>query len=112
MSVTSQATDEEAAAAQTFFTWFYQHANMVKWSLASGWPPLTTDVTADEVAENAVVSALTDQSQYGAALLPGVIKSTDVLTAMDTATQKALSGGDPADLLATAQKEISAALGQ
>ncbi len=112
MSVTSQATDEEAAAAQTFFTWFYQHANMVKWSLASGWPPLTTDVTADEVAENPVVSALTDQSQYGAALLPGVIKSTDVLTAMDTATQKALSGGDPADLLATAQKEISAALGQ
>lgn len=110
MSVTTQATDEELAAAETFFTWFYQHANMVKWSLASGWPPLTTDVTADEVSDNPVVAALTDQSQYGAALLPGVIASTDVLTAMDTATQKALTGGDPAELLAAAQKDISAAL--
>jgi multiple sugar transport system substrate-binding protein len=110
MSITSQATDEEAAAAKTFFTWFYQHDNMVTWSLGSGWPPLTTDVTADEVADNPVVAALTDQSQYGVALLPGVIASTDVLTAMDTATQKALAGGDPADLLAAAQKEMTAAL--
>lgn len=110
MTVTSQATDEELAAAETFFTWFYQHENMVKWSLASGWPPLTTDVTADEVAENPVVAALTEQSQYGVALLPGVIASTDVLTAMDTATQKALAGGNPGELLATAQTDITAAL--
>lgn len=110
ISVTSQASAEEKAAAEQFLTWFYQQENMVTWSLASGWPPLTTEVTADDVAENPVVSALTEQSQYGVALLPGVIPSTDVLTAMDTATQKALAGGDPAELLAAAQKEMEAAL--
>ena len=110
MSVTSESTDEEKAAAETFFTWFFQHDNMITWSLGSGWPPLTTDVTSDEVAENPVVAALTDQSQYGVALLPGVIPSTDVLTSLDTATQKAMAGGDPAELLATAQDEMTATL--
>ncbi|WP_254359455.1 ABC transporter substrate-binding protein [Microbacterium hominis] len=110
LSVTSQATDAERAAIQEFLTWFYQKENMVTWSLASGWPPLTTEVTPADVAENEVVAALTDQSQYGAALLPGVIPSTDVLTAMDTATQKALAGGDVASLLTSAQQEIEAAL--
>jgi multiple sugar transport system substrate-binding protein len=110
LSVTSQATDDEKAAIQTFLTWFYQKENMVTWSLASGWPPLTSEVTAADVAENEVVAALTDQSQYGAALLPGVIPSTDVLTAMDTATQKGLAGGDVAALLAAAQQEMEAAL--
>ncbi|MFG6446455.1 ABC transporter substrate-binding protein [Microbacterium sp. P07] len=110
MSVTAQASDEEKAAAESFFTWFYQKDNMVTWSLASGWPPLTSDVTSEDVAENPVVAALTDQSEYGVALLPGVIASTDVLTALDTATQKALAGGDPAELLATAQSEMEAAL--
>jgi len=110
LAITSQATDAEKAAIQTFLTWFYQKENMVTWSLASGWPPLTSEVTPDDVAENAVVAALAEQSQYGVALLPGVVPSTDVLTAMDTATQKALAGGDPADLLQTAQKDIEAAL--
>lgn len=110
MSVTSQATDEEKTAAQTFLTWFYQKKNMITWSLASGWPPLTSEVTPDDVAENEVVAALTEQAQNGVALLPGVIPSTDVLTAMDTATQKALAGGDIAALLDTAQKEMEAAL--
>lgn len=110
MSITAQASAEEKAAAEKFFTWFYQKENMVTWSLASGWPPLTSEVSAEDVAENPVVSALTEQSQYGAALLPGVIPSTDVLTALDTATQKALAGGDPAELLRTAQQEMEAAL--
>lgn len=110
LSVTSQATEDEKAAIQTFFTWFYAKDNMVTWSLASGWPPLTSEVTAADVAENEVVAALTDQSQYGVALLPGVIPSTDVLTAMDTATQKALAGGDIPALLTTAQQEMEAAL--
>lgn len=110
LSITSQATDDEKAAVQTFLTWFYQKENMITWSLASGWPPLTSEVTAADVAENAVVAALTEQSQYGVALLPGVIPSTDVLTAMDTATQKALAGGDVAALLSSAQAEMEAAL--
>lgn len=112
VTVTSQATEEEMAAAQEFFTWFYGQENMVTWSLASGWPPLTTDVTADQVAENPVVAALTEQSQYGVALLPGVIPSTDVLVALDTVTQKALAGGDIEELLAAAQAEIEAILAE
>lgn len=110
VTVTSQATDAEKAAAETFFTWFYSQENMVTWSLASGWPPLTTDVTPDQVAENPVVAALTEQSQYGVALLPGVIPSTDVLVALDTLTQKAMAGGDIAALLAEAQAELESIL--
>lgn len=110
LSITSQATDQEKAAIETFLTWFYAKDNMVTWSLASGWPPLTTEVTAADVSENKVVAALTEQAAYGVALLPGVIPSTDVLTAMDTATQKALVGGDVASLLGSAQKEMDAAL--
>ncbi|BDZ40334.1 ABC transporter substrate-binding protein [Microbacterium suwonense] len=110
LSITSQATEQEKAAVQTFLTWFYQKKNMITWSLASGWPPLTSEVTPDDVAENEVVSALTEQAPNGVALLPGVIPSTDVLTAMDTATQKALAGGDIASLLGAAQKEMESAL--
>ena len=110
ISVTSQASPQQVAAAKTFFTWFYKHSNMVTWSLGSGWPPLTTTVTAADVTANPVVAALTDQSLNGVALLPGVINSTDVLTSLDTATQKALAGGDPASLLATAQQEIAASI--
>jgi multiple sugar transport system substrate-binding protein len=110
ISVTSVATEADMAAAQKFLTWFYTPENMVKWSLGSGWPPLTTDVDAAEVSENPVVAALTEQSQYGVALLPGVIPQGDVLSALDTVTQKALAGGDVAELLKAAQAEMEAAL--
>ncbi|WEK12836.1 MAG: ABC transporter substrate-binding protein [Candidatus Microbacterium phytovorans] len=112
LTVTSQASDAEKAAIGTFLTWFYQKENMVTWSLGSGWPPLTTDVAASDVSENAVVSALTEQSSLGVALLPGVIPSTDVLTELDTATQKALAGGDPSELLTAAQTAMTATLAE
>lgn len=113
MTVTSQASAEEQAAAEEFFTWFYQPENMVTWSLGSGWPPLTTNVDASEVSENPVVAALTEQSQYGVALLPGVIPQADILTELDTAVQKAMAGqGDIAELLETAQAEMEATLAQ
>ncbi|WP_308796527.1 ABC transporter substrate-binding protein [Agromyces silvae] len=112
MTVTAQASAEEQAAAEQFLTWFYQPENMVTWSLASGWPPLTTDVDAADVAENPVVAALTEQSQYGVALLPGVIPQADILTELDTATQKAMAGGAIAELLQTAQTEMEATLAE
>lgn len=111
LSVTSVATEADMAGAEAFLTWFYQPQNMIAWSLASGWPPLTTDVDPADVADNAVVAALTEQSQYGVALLPGVIPQADVLRALDTATQQAMAGGDIAALLEAAQAEMEAALG-
>jgi len=111
LTITAQASAEEQAAAEAFLTWFYQPENMVTWSLASGWPPLTTDVDASDVAENPVVAALTEQSQYGVALLPGVIPQAEILTELDTATQKAMAGGAVAELLTTAQAEMEATLG-
>lgn len=112
LSITAQATPEEQAAAEEFFTWFYQSENMVTWSLASGWPPLTTDVDPAEVAENPVVAALTEQSQYGVALLPGVIPQADILTELDTVTQKAMTGAAVEELLRTAQAEMEATLSE
>lgn len=110
MTVTSQATDAQRRGIERFLDWFYMPDNMITWSLASGWPPVTTDVTADQVSENPVVAALTDQSADGVALLPGVIPQTDILTALDTLTQRALSGGDVPSLLREAQSEIEGAL--
>lgn len=110
LTVTSQASDAEREAIGEFLDWFYEKDNMVTWSLASGWPPLTTEVTAADVAENPVVSALTDQSQYGVALLPGVIPQTDILTELDAVTQKTLTGDDPAPLLSDAQTTMTATL--
>jgi multiple sugar transport system substrate-binding protein len=110
MTVTEQASEDQRAAAQTFFTWFYQPENMVTWSLASGWPPLTTDVSPEDVSENPVVAALTEQSQYGVALLPGVIPLTDILTELDALTQQAIAGGDVESLLADAQQHMQSTL--
>ncbi|MFT4030180.1 MAG: ABC transporter substrate-binding protein [Protaetiibacter sp.] len=110
ISVTSIATDADVAGIHAFLTWFYQQENMVTWSLASGWPPLSTEVDPSSVSENPVVAALTAQSQYGVALLPGVIPQADVLASLDTVTQKALAGGDISALLEAAQAEIEAAL--
>lgn len=112
LTVTSQATDAERAAIGEFLTWFYQKENMITWSLASGWSPLTTDVAAADVAENPVVAALAEQSQYGVALLPGIIPAADVMTELDTATQKALTGEDPASLLESAASRIEAVLAE
>ena len=110
MTVTAQASTKEKAAAEKFFTWFYQHKNMVTWSLGSGWPALTTNVTSSQVSSNPVVAALTPQSKYGVALLPGISQTTSVLTDLDTATQKALTGGDPATLLNAAQTAMNSTL--
>lgn len=111
ISVTAPSSDAQQAAAKTFFTWFFQPDNMVAWSLGSGWPPVTTDVDPAAVSENPVVAALAEQSQYGVALLPGVAPQADILRELDTATQKALAGGDPTELLATAQAEMVRILG-
>ena len=67
-------------------------------------------MTASDVDSNAVVASLTKIAPGTLPLLPGVVNSTDVLTAIDTATQKAMAGGNPKDLLKQAQSDIQAAL--
>jgi multiple sugar transport system substrate-binding protein len=110
MAVTAQASPEEQKAAQDFFSYFFSKDVATEWSLGSGWPPLRTDVAAADVSSNPVVASLTDISSTTKALLPGVINSTDVLSAMDEATQKAMAGGDPKELLGSASTAIEKAL--
>jgi multiple sugar transport system substrate-binding protein len=110
MALTEQADAAQQEAAQEFFSYFLAREQAVTWSLGSGWPPLRTDVTADEVDENPVVAALIEQAELGRPLLPGVVNSTDVLTAVDTLTQRAMAGESVDDLLAEAQTTIQAAL--
>lgn len=110
MAVTAQADDAEQAAAQEFLAYFNKKDVATAWSLGSGWPALRTDVTPADVSSNATVAALTAFSDTSRALLPGVVNSTDVLTAVDEATQKALAGGDPAELLAAAQASVEQSL--
>jgi multiple sugar transport system substrate-binding protein len=110
MAITDTDDEAKAAAAQEFFAYFLNDENSVAWSLGSGWPPLRTSIPADAVAENPTVAALTAQAEFGRPLLPGVVQSVDVLTAVDELTQRAMAGEDIATLLAEAQEKIQAAL--
>ncbi len=109
-AVTAQATDAQKAAAEKFFDYFYSPEVAVQWSLGSGWPSLRTDTTADQVSENPLVATLTEIASGAKPLLPGVANSVDVLAAVDEATQKAVSGGDPAALLSAAKAAVQKAL--
>lgn len=110
MALTEQADQVQQDAAREFFSYFLSHEESVTWALGSGWPPLRTDVTAEEVAENPVVAELTEQAQLGRPLLPGVVNSTDVFTAVDDLTQRAMAGEPVDQLLETAQSAVQSAL--
>ncbi len=110
MAITEQDDAAKQEAAEEFFAYFLNDENSVAWSLGSGWPPLRTDIPADAVSENATVAALTEQAELGRPLLPGVVNSVDVLTAVDELTQKVIAGGDIEALLAEAQTAIQTAL--
>jgi len=110
MAITAQDDEVKQEAAEKFFAYFLNDENSVAWSLGSGWPPLRTDIPADAVSENSTVAALTEQSELGRPLLPGVVNSVDVLTGVDELTQKVIAGGDIDALLAEAQTAIQAAL--
>ncbi len=110
MGITAEASDEQIAGAEAFFEYFFSTDVATEWSLASGWPPLSTEVAADAVSANPVVSSLTEIASTGRPLLPGVVSTIDVITAMDTVTQRSLAGEDPAGLLAEAQTSIDTAL--
>ncbi|KQR52032.1 sugar ABC transporter substrate-binding protein [Leifsonia sp. Leaf336] len=109
-AVTAQADPAKQAAAKKFFDYFFTKEVATKWSLGSGWPPLRTDIPASAVSANPVVEALTKIAGDARPLLPGVANSTDVLAAVDEATQKALTGGDPAQLLQDASAKVQQAL--
>ena len=110
LGVTAQTDDPKRAAAEQFLSYFNEKTVAAKWALGSGWPPLRTDVTAADVDANPTVATLTGLPGKTVPLLPGVVDSGDVLTAIDTATQKSMAGGDPAALLATADSTIQSAL--
>lgn len=112
MAVTAQASDAEQSAAEKFLAYFNEKSVATEWSLGSGWPPLRTDVTAEDVSSNPIVAALTENADTSRALLPGVVQSADVLTAVDEATQKAVAGGNAKELLEAAQVKVEAALGE
>jgi multiple sugar transport system substrate-binding protein len=109
-AITAQATPAQQAAAEKFFDYFFSPEVAVQWSLGSGWPSLRTDTTADQVSENPLVATLTEIAGGAKPLLPGVANSVDVLAAVDEATQKAVSGGDAAELLTAANSAVQKAL--
>ncbi len=110
LGVTAQTDDAKQRAAEQFLAYFNEKTVATKWALGSGWPPLRTDITASDVGQNPTVATLTGLPGTTVPLLPGVVNSADVLTAVDTATQKALAGGDPAELLGAADASVRSAL--
>jgi multiple sugar transport system substrate-binding protein len=109
-AVTAKVGDAKKAAAEKFFEYFFSKEVATKWSLGSGWPPLRTDIPSSDVSSNAVVAALTEFAGTAKPLIPGVAASSDVLKAVDEATQKALAGGSPADLLKAASASVQQSL--
>lgn len=109
-AVTAQAGSDKQAAAEKFFAYFFSKDVATKWSLGSGWPPLRSDIPASAVSSNPVVASLTPLAGTARPLLPGIANSADVLTAVDEATQKALTGGDPAELLKSASAAVQDSL--
>ncbi len=110
MGITAEAEDAQIAGAQAFFEYFLSEDVATEWSLASGWPPLRSDIPVEAVSSNPVVAALTEIAATGRPLLPGVVATTDVITAVDNLTQRAVAGQDPEALLGEAQAAIDAAL--
>jgi multiple sugar transport system substrate-binding protein len=110
MAITAQTNDAKKAAAEKFFAYFNEKKVDTKWSLGSGWPPLRTDVSPADVSSNPVVASLTAIASTSRALLPGVVNSSDVLKAVDEATQKAVAGGNAKELLDQAQTSITITL--
>ncbi|WZH38599.1 MAG: ABC transporter substrate-binding protein [Microbacterium enclense] len=110
MGITESADDQQRAGAEAFFSYFFQKVVATQWSLGSGWPPLRSDIPASAVESNPVVAALSEIAPTGRALLPGVVNSVDVITDIDELTQKAVAGGDVAELLSTAQSKIQQAV--
>lgn len=110
MGITANADEAQQQGAEAFFSYFFSEEVATEWSLASGWPPLRSDIPASAVESNPVVASLTEIAGSSRPLLPGVADSVDVLTAVDVATQKAVAGGDVAELLSEAQQSIDGAL--
>jgi len=111
-AVTAQADPAKKAAAEKFFAYFFTKDVATKWSLGSGWPPLRSDIPSSAVSSNPVVASLTELARTARPLLPGVADSTDVLAAVDEATQKSLTGGDPSALLKSASAQVAQTLGK
>ena len=109
-AVTAQASSDKQAAAEKFFTYFFTKDVATKWSLGSGWPPLRSDIPASAVSSNPVVASLTPLAGSARPLLPGAVNSADILSAVDEATQKALTGGDDAGLLKSASAAVQDSL--
>jgi multiple sugar transport system substrate-binding protein len=110
MAITAQADDAQRAAAEEFFAYFLSSEQAAAWAIGSGWPPLRTDIDESALGDNPNLAALTEQAEFGRPLLPGVVNSTDVLTAVDELTQRAMAGEPIPELLARAQAAIQSAL--
>lgn len=110
LSITNQGDERKQEAARTFLAYFLSDDNATAWSLGSGWPPLRSGIPAEAVSENPTVATLSQYTSFTRPLLPGVVNSTDVLSALDELTQRAMAGEDIAGLLATAQGKVESAL--
>ncbi|QNO37152.1 ABC transporter substrate-binding protein [Protaetiibacter sp. SSC-01] len=110
LSITDQGDERKQEAAKQFLSFFLNDDNAAAWSLGSGWPPLRSGIPAEAVSENATVAALSQFTPFTRPLLPGVVNSTDVLSALDELTQRAMAGEDIAGLLEAAQSKVESAL--
>lgn len=107
--VTSQVGDSaKKQGIYKFFKYYNNHANQIKWSLGSAYPPNNTTVTADELSARPLIAKIgenTDKSFIGIAGLKGGFG--DISAELDTlTTNTARTDDDIQGMLDTAEGKI------
>jgi len=112
-TVNAQATDEQMAAAQTFFAYWNSVEGQTTWADGSGFPPTRTDIAAGDLANpySAMFGdpELLNNSKVYLAGVPNAATITD--TIFYPALQRVLNGdGDATEVFTQASKDIQSAI--
>ena len=97
------------AGSEAFLAYFNSHKSQVQWALEANYPPNRTDITADDLAPNPLIAALTPEAKDAyipLASIPG--GATDVNTELDTLSVKITqgTGGDVASLVKDTDQKL------
>jgi len=71
LAVSSAANSDKMKAAATFYAYWTQQNSQVQFSLTSGFPPVTNNVPASELAKNPDIAAFAKQAGTTRPLAPG-----------------------------------------
>ena len=113
LAISSAASSAKAKAAAEFYAYWAQKDNQIKFTQGSGFPPVTTNVSAADLSANPDVAAFAGQSGSTRPLAPGQTKFATIQSDIfDPTIEKIIS--DPSktsNLLDQAATQLTAMVG-